>query len=166
MREKCLLHPTGLRHFEKNMTLTLITFWWEWRCESPFWPSNGIAHAQYGYGEISPADLGLPDEIVEKLAQLGRLHDASLNWEYPPDPGPWRQAECDLFNQESKALFQLCRDRLPPHILLIYEHKDLMEDPDLDRYLADPKNFSRERLSLNVYQRFYRFILRAVRARN
>jgi hypothetical protein len=27
---------------------------------------------------------------------------------------------------------------------LIYKHCDISEDPDLDRYLVDPKNFKRE----------------------
>ena len=126
------------------MTPVVLNFWWEWNCESPFWASNEAAYTQYGYGEISPTILGLPENIVEKLAQVGKWHDASLNWNYPPDPGPWRQAECDLFNKESKLLFQQCCAMLPSHITLIYKHCDINEDPDLDRYLIDPKNFKRE----------------------
>jgi len=59
------------------------------------------------------------------VEDLLEWYDQSLNWDYPPNPRPWRQEECDRFNDAVK----------PP---------ELMEDPDLDEYLKDPKGFMRK----------------------
>lgn len=41
-------------------------------------------------------------------------------------------------------LFEKCRQLLVSNITLVYYHKDVKEDPGLDRYLADPKGYRRE----------------------
>jgi hypothetical protein len=120
-----------------------LNFWWDWNCESPFWPANEAAHSRFGYGPIAPEKLGLPIVLAAELVDTSDWHDKSLNWEYPPDPGPWRQDECDQFNEKSKDLFNQCCAVFGPSITLVYKHRDEQEDPDLDRYLVDPKKFRR-----------------------
>lgn len=129
-------------------TKPLLAFWWDWKCISPFWQANDAAYSRFGYGEITSEDLGLPPELVADLVSMAKWHDSSLNWNYPPDPSPWRQAECDQFNAKSKELFFLCQKALEPSIILIYKHGDEKEDRDLDRYLAEPISFKREATSL------------------
>ncbi|WP_461175464.1 hypothetical protein [Uliginosibacterium flavum] len=120
-----------------------LSFWWEWKCGSPFWPANEAALNRFGYGSIAPEELGLPIDLAAKLVDTSDWHDKALNWEYPPDPGPWRQVECDQFNEQSKDLFNQCCAAFGASITLVYKHRDEREDPDLDRYLADPKKFRR-----------------------
>jgi hypothetical protein len=72
-------------------------------------------------------------------------HDQALNWEYPPDPGPWRQDECERFNQAAKDLLITVRQELGDHFEVIDELVEETEDPDLDAYLRDPKAFKEKR---------------------
>jgi hypothetical protein len=123
----------------------VLNFWWEWQAASPFWPADDVARAKFGLGEINAADLGLPPELVEELRVTAEWHDTSLNWSYPPDPGPWRHDECARFNATSKALFERCQKLLAGTVELRYHQREIAEDPDLDSYLADPHNFKRKR---------------------
>jgi hypothetical protein len=75
---------------------------------------------------------------------LAEWHDTSLNWDYPPDPGPWRQPECDRFNDAVASLLADIRRALGPEFEVIDEQVSCVEDPDLDVYLADPKGFHRK----------------------
>lgn len=59
------------------------------------------------WGDAGPVDPPVSRALRASLESLAEQYDESLNWDYPPDPGPWR------------------------------------EDPDLGRYLADPKGFKR-----------------------
>jgi hypothetical protein len=74
---------------------------------------------------------------------VGDWFDTSLNWGYPPDPGPWRQEECDRFNAASLNAFDRLRTELGPDWDIVPNFADLREDPDLDRCLADPAGFQR-----------------------
>lgn len=85
---------------------------------------------------ISPA---LRDELMRLVGQ----YDSSLNWDYPPDPGPWRQAECERFNRAVRGALVSLRKELGPQWEIADEFEALREDPDLDRYLADPGRFRR-----------------------
>lgn len=106
------------------------------------WSSNPAAHARFGYA-IHLAALPIPEQLRERAQALCTLFDTSLNPTYPPDPSPWRAAECAQFNKSAEALFaQLC-EALAPTFLVTNAFEPLTEDPDLDRYLADPKTFRR-----------------------
>lgn len=119
-----------------------LSFWWDWGC-GPFWCANDQARAMFDVGPIDPEALGLPDALAVELEQMIEWHDTSLNWEYPPDPGPWRQEEYDRFNAASMRLFETCRNILWDSVELVYTHPEERQDPDLDRYLDDPRQFKR-----------------------
>jgi hypothetical protein len=71
-------------------------------------------------------------------------HHASLNWDYPPDPGPWTQAECDRFNAAVAELVAAIRVELGSDYEVINRQQQISEGPELDAYLADPEGFRRK----------------------
>jgi len=117
-----------------------IRFFCEWG-GGALWPADPAS----GRFEAGPLDDQLPlsAETRRRLEALCAWHDTSLNWDYPPDPGPWRQAECDRFNAAAAALVHRLRAELGPLYEVIDAQPRLCEDPDLDAYLADPPGFRR-----------------------
>jgi len=109
------------------------------------WADNDPASDAFGIGSIDLRKLPLSEATVQLAKQTIAWHDQALNWDYPPDPGPWRQAECDRFNQASRQLFDRIYQELGPMYEVCYQQPDLVEDPDLDVYLRDPGNFRRDR---------------------
>ncbi|MFE9652475.1 hypothetical protein [Micromonospora sp. NPDC006431] len=89
--------------------------------------------------EALPISVTLRDE----LAQLAEWYDASLNWDYPPDPGPWREPECQAFNNAVRRALDQLRAELGDQWVIADHFEEVHEDPDLDRYLADPASFRR-----------------------
>jgi hypothetical protein len=82
--------------------------------------------------------------MIKRANELMEWHDQALNWEYPPDPGPWRQEECERFNQAAKDLLADVRQELGKQFEVIDEFVEEKEDPELDAYLQDPKSFKRK----------------------
>jgi hypothetical protein len=48
--------------------------------------------------------LPLSATTLERLGEMTRWHDTALNWDYPPDPGPWETAEYTEFDDAAEAL--------------------------------------------------------------
>lgn len=108
------------------------------------WPGDDAARAALGLGPYDteePCPLPLSEAVRAECARLGEWHDRSLNWAYPPDPGPWRQDECDRFNAAAEALLRCLRHELEPRWMVVDRQPRLYEDPDLDEYLRDPAGF-------------------------
>ena len=93
------------------------------------------------WGPADLAALPLSDGLRAELASLAAQYDESLNWDYPPDPGPWREARCARFNADARDALERVRAELGQEVEDGFV--ELHEDPDLDRYLADPKGFER-----------------------
>lgn len=67
--------------------------------------------AEWGY----PVDLDrLPvgPELRAALVELVDRYDTSLNWDYPPDPGPWSDAENERFNADVRRVLARLRAEL------------------------------------------------------
>lgn len=120
-----------------------IRFFYDWGCDSPFWCGNDAAIAKFDVGPIDPEALGLSAQTAKAVRALAAWHNTALNWDYPPDPGRWRQEECDRFNAAVDALLVTIRAELSGSYELIDRQPRLSEDSDFDRYLADPKSFRR-----------------------
>ncbi len=61
-------------------------YWYEWAAGGDcLWAANAAANEKYGY-QPCIRDLPLSEELVDFLQETARLHDLSLNWDYPPDP--------------------------------------------------------------------------------
>jgi hypothetical protein len=121
----------------------VLRFFFEWG-GGCLWPGNDAAYREFGYGPLDMTEvLPLSLETVTKCRKLGEWYDTSLNWDYPPDPGPWRQAECDQFNTAAAELLADLRKELGPQFEVIDRQVAVREDPELDAYLANPKAFRR-----------------------
>ncbi|MGE0191864.1 MAG: hypothetical protein AB7T63_07440 [Planctomycetota bacterium] len=123
----------------------VISFFVEWQ-GGCLWPFNDAAFRDFDFGPydcFDPCPLPLSQATLDACSDLAAWHDKSLNWDYPPDPGPWRQVECDRFNAAAQALLALIRDELGAAFEVIDHSDPAAEDPDLDAYLSDPKGFRR-----------------------
>ncbi|HEY9910002.1 MAG TPA: hypothetical protein V6D18_20605 [Thermosynechococcaceae cyanobacterium] len=119
-----------------------ICFSFDWSCDSPFWSNDDLAYAKFG-SPIRPEALGLSTQTSGTAYALADWHNTALNWTHPLDPGPWRQEECDRFNAAVDALLATVRAELGEEFEVVDRQGRYGEDPDLDRYLADPKGFRR-----------------------
>lgn len=121
-----------------------VRFFFEWL--GPWlWAGDEITRETWGYSDL---ETKLLSEVLQKRGnELRGWHDTSLNWGYPLDPGPWRQEECDQFNQAVRAFFADIGAEMSEDFELLYQQADLIEDPDLDEYLKDPEHFKRKQES-------------------
>jgi hypothetical protein len=92
-------------------------------------------------GPVDLAELPISASLRAELDGLVEQYDESLNWDYPPDPGPWREARCARFNADARAALGRLRAELEQEVEDRFS--EVHEDPELDRYLADPKGFKR-----------------------
>src|SRR5665213_916835 len=121
-----------------------LRFFFEWGVDSCLWPTTKEAWDVFD----NPADLErlpLSSETTAQVRHLCTWYQGALNWEYPPDPGPWRQEECDRFNCASASLLEALRRELGERFEVIGEPYDLREDPRLDEYLGDPRTYHHKR---------------------
>jgi hypothetical protein len=79
-----------------------IRLMFEWGGGS-LWCGNDVAQSRFGVGPIE-GRLPLSAATCERLDELSRWHDRSLNEEYPPDPGPWTAEEEARFAAAAEEL--------------------------------------------------------------
>src|SRR5438132_2929084 len=118
-----------------------LRFFFEWG-GGCLWPGNDAAYRDFAFGPydlLRPCPLPLSAETLERCRQTAEWYDTSLNWDYPPDPGPWRQSECERFNEAVRHLLATIRAELGGQFEVIDQQPRAVEDPELDAYLADPK---------------------------
>ena len=94
-----------------------------------------------GHGPANLDELPISPRLRTELDSLAAQYDESLNWNYPPHPGPWREARCARFNADARAALARLREELGQAVEDRF--RELHEDPDLDRYSADPGSFER-----------------------
>ncbi|MEU8185547.1 hypothetical protein AB0B85_32085 [Micromonospora sp. NPDC049044] len=106
------------------------------------WPTDPQQREAWG-NPVRLAALPISVTLRDELTQLVEWYDASLNRDYPPDPGPWREPECQAFNAAVRRALDQLRAELGERWVIADEFDEVHEDPDLDRYLADPVSFRR-----------------------
>ncbi|WP_051366986.1 hypothetical protein [Hamadaea tsunoensis] len=80
------------------------------------------------WGEDGPwetGDLPVSEDLRRAVDTLVARFDTSLNWDYPPDPGPWSRAECARFNADARALLERLRVELGPEWMVEDRFKPL-----------------------------------------
>ncbi|MEU9336622.1 hypothetical protein AB0D49_26220 [Streptomyces sp. NPDC048290] len=117
-------------------------FFFDPRSGVVLWAATPEDKAVWGYA-IELDRLPISDDLREVLLRLMHRFDTSLNWRNPNAPGPWREEECQDFNEAVYQVLGRLRAELGPDWLIYNEFLPLQEDPDLLRYLADPKGFFR-----------------------
>jgi hypothetical protein len=129
----------------RSETQYTLRFFFEWG-GGCLWPGDDATRRDFDLGPydlLEPCPLPLSAEVLAQCRRLAAWYDTSLNWDYPPDPGPWRQAECERFNLAVSELLTHIRRELEPVFQVANCQTPAMEDPELDAYLADPKGFHR-----------------------
>jgi hypothetical protein len=129
---------------DKTKPRYIIEYWFDWRAGC-FWSANDEMRERFGYA-IDPQALPLSVATIKRVNALMDWHDQALNWDYPLDPGPWRQDECDRFNQAAKELLEMVRMELGEDFEIIDRFVEEKEDPDLDAYVRNSKGFKRRPL--------------------
>ena len=83
-----------------------LDFWFEWGTLSPFWR---VGSRSASPSHIDLAELSLSRSARIECARLSHWYDTSLNWEYPPHPGPWTPDEAERFGEAASILLQVVR---------------------------------------------------------
>lgn len=84
------------------------------------WGGNEVALARFSVGSIEEK-LSLTASTLEKLGEMTRWHDTALNWDYPPDPGPWEAAQYTEFDNAAEALLATIQEELGAGFEVVYE---------------------------------------------
>ena len=135
--------PPGPDDQGQRQPTHILRLWFEWGADTAFWPANDVAREHFGIGHFDVDKLPLTEQTRTEVREMAAWHDKALNWEYPPDPGPWREDECARFNSAVRALYDKSAHELGVDYQLIFAAREVHEDSDLDAYLRDPKGFRR-----------------------
>lgn len=84
------------------------------------WCGNDVALEKFDVGPIEDR-LPISEKTRQRLNELSALHDTALNWEYPPDPGPWSEEEDERFDAKATELLSTIRGELGPAYEVVYE---------------------------------------------
>lgn len=95
-----------------------IRLMFEWGCGA-LWCGNQAALDRFDVGPIEDR-LPLTARTRERLDEMGVWHDQSLNWEYPPDPGPWTPDEEARFAAAAQVLLATIQEELGPEFEVVY----------------------------------------------
>jgi hypothetical protein len=75
------------------------------------WSANDVARQEFGY-PVDARNLPLPEITRIRLDDLAAWYDTSIDWDYPPGPSPWDEAESQRFNAEAQKLLATLREQL------------------------------------------------------
>lgn len=89
-------------------------------------------------------NLGLSEEVIQKIKNLGNWYSSYLNPVYQMLPSLWQQQVCNAFNREANAVFEAVVAALPC-IKIIKGFTDINEDLELYEYLLHPVQFYKKR---------------------
>jgi hypothetical protein len=94
-----------------------LMFEWGGGC---LWCGNDDARERFGVGYIE-GKLPLSTQTRQRLEELSAWHDQSLNWDYPPLPGPWTPEEYERFDAAAHEILERIRSELGPEFEVVYE---------------------------------------------
>jgi hypothetical protein len=94
----------------------MLRFFFEWG-GGCLWAGNDEALRDFDYGPYDydePCPLPLSPTTIARCRSVAEWHDAALNQDYPPDPGPWDVAESARFTDAADRLLMDIRHELGP----------------------------------------------------
>jgi hypothetical protein len=83
------------------------------------WCGNDAALAAFDVDYVEDK-LPLSDELRDRLEELSRWHDTSLDWNDPAGPGPWSAEENERFEQAASDVLERLRAHLGPDFRVEY----------------------------------------------
>ena len=110
-----------------------LMFEWGGGC---LWCGNDLALKTFDVGPIEDR-LPLSDSVRSRLAEMTAWHDGSLNWEYPPDPGPWTPEEYSRFEKAASDVLAIIRAELGGDFEVVYQRL-WMSPPNKALHLIRP----------------------------
>ena len=84
------------------------------------WCGDDVTLERFDVGPIE-SRLPLSQSTRRTLEQISAWHDRSLNWNYPPDPVPWRPEESARFDSGAEGILEVIRRELGPDFQIVYE---------------------------------------------
>jgi hypothetical protein len=83
------------------------------------WPGDAAARDLLDVGSCEDR-LPLSEATRARLEALSEWHDTALNWDYPPDPGPWSEEEQARFEAAAAEALEAVRAELGPDYEVVY----------------------------------------------
>ena len=126
------------------------------------WSSNDAARQTFDY-PFDARDLSLPETTQRRLLFFAAWYDTSIDWNYPPDPSPWDEAERQRFNTEVQRRLATLRVQLGPDFEIEDQSKTAKladiraRTPGRARRGIHPLDFKKSRKALvatSLWQRF------------
>jgi hypothetical protein len=93
-----------------------LMFDWGGGC---LWCVDAAGRERLGVGNVEDV-LPLRDETRTRLDELTAWHDESLDWAYPPDPGPWTEEESARFEAAAEEMLIRLRAELGDAYEIVY----------------------------------------------
>jgi hypothetical protein len=84
------------------------------------WAGNDAARERFGYA-VDASTLPMSMNTGRRVLYLCAWYDTSINWEYPPDPSPWDDAEWERFRAEVRRVLMALREQLGPEFDIVDE---------------------------------------------
>ena len=103
----------------------ILVFEWGGGC---LWCLNEAARQKFDVGPVE-TKVGLTTAIRNQMQKLTEWHDSALNWDYPPDPGPWQRAEYEAFDIAALETLQEVEMCLGPKYRIFYDKLGYFEEP-------------------------------------
>jgi hypothetical protein len=116
----------------KNPTYQL-RFFFDYGCGGCLWSDNEAAYERYGAGTLDAeildvtgnvyqqARITLPAATKQKVLELDKLYNESLDWGDPAGPSKWNELQWDNFYSQTKALHKEIESILGPQFDVIYK---------------------------------------------
>jgi hypothetical protein len=98
----------------------IIRYFFDYRAETCLWSANDAARNEFGY-PIKLSLLPLNERTKDRIQELCRKFDTSLNWGDPSSPSPWGKKDFALFQEAASELLKTIEGELGIDYQLINE---------------------------------------------
>lgn len=112
-----------------------LRFFFDYGCGGCLWCDNEAAYKKYDVGTldadlfdqngmiIQEARIKLPNSIRQKVLELDKLYNESLNWKDPGGDSMWNKSQWDNFHLQTRELYNEISIILGDDFEIIYEQE-------------------------------------------
>ena len=114
-----------------------LKYWFEWGCETPFWPNDNYTFDELGT-PIYLDKLPLSENLKKDLEELCEIHNSVLDWSDPTSESLWTDNQKVSFDNKAKSLFNEALDELGDNYELSYAHNEFNDEnlPVIERLIS------------------------------